>query len=125
MGHAYEAILTDVQARYHRAFGREVFFLTGTDEHGQKIADAAAAKGFDTPLKMIDMFVNDHFKPLNEALKISNDRYIRTTDAVHKKTAQRVWELAESNGDIYKDMYEGWYNVKEEAYVTDNDALEV
>ena len=69
-------------------------------------------------------YVNDHFKPLNAQLKISNDHYVRTTSDHHKKLAQRVWELAEQAGDIYIDMYEGWYNIKEEAYVTDQDAMD-
>ena len=100
----------------------QVFFLTGTDEHGQKIADSAEAKGYKCPQDMVDMYVNHHFKPLNAKLKISHDRYVRTTDPDHLLTAQRVWELAEANGDIYLGKYKGWYNVKEEAFVTDADA---
>jgi len=123
MGHAYEAVVTDVQARYHRMYGRETFFLTGADEHGQKIAESAAAKGI-TPQQSCDMYVNDHFKPLNVQLNISNDRYIRTTDPEHLATAQKLWAESEKNGDIYLAHYEGWYNVREETYVTEDDARE-
>ena len=118
MGHAYEAVVTDVQARYHRMFGRETFFLTGTDEHGQKIAESAEAAGI-TPQQSCDMYVNDHFKPLNKKLITSEDRFVRTTDEDHLRTCQAIWAAAEKAGDIYLDRYEGWYNVREEMYITE------
>jgi len=89
MGHAYEAVTADVIARYHRAFGREVFFLTGSDEHGQKIADTAAEAGLE-PIELVDRAVTG-FKRLNEKLNISNDFYVRTTSADHKRRCQAFW----------------------------------
>eukprot|EP01084_Bolivina_argentea_P314182 544175_1 len=81
IGHAYEAITSDIICRYHRIYGRDVFFLTGTDEHGQKVANTAASKGL-TPKELCDENVAV-FKELNQKLRISNDYYVRTTDADH------------------------------------------
>jgi len=120
IGHAYESITADVIARWHRIFGREVFFLTGSDEHGQKIADTAAKIGV-TPLELCNENV-ELFKALNTRLNISNDRYIRTTDPRHTEVAQLVFSKAVDAGDIYLKRYEGWYNPREERYVKDSDA---
>ena len=120
IGHAYENITADVLARYHRIFGREVFFLTGTDEHGQKIAQTAEAAGM-TALALCDKY-SAVFEQLARDLNCSNDHFIRTTSLEHKKCARQAFTLAMEAGDIYLDQYEGWYNVREETFVTDNEA---
>ena len=120
MGHAYEGVCADVIARYHRAYGRDVFFLTGADEHGQKIADTAAAAGVQ-PIELCDKHVA-MFKALNERLGVSNDFYVRTTSARHKAAAQALWRKAAAKGEIYLHYYKGWYNVREETFVTDQEA---
>lgn len=125
VGHAYEAVTTDVIARYHRSYGRDVFYMTGTDEHGKKIAETAAGKS--PPVKPIDI-CNEYankFQALNKRLDISNDLFIRTTMDAHKKSAQELWKICEQKGDIYLDIYEGWYDIKEEAFVTDTTAEEM
>jgi methionyl-tRNA synthetase len=114
MGHAYEAICTDVIARYQRLKGREVRFLTGTDEHGLKIAQAAAAAGLH-PRAYVDG-TSRPFIELDELLGISFDRFIRTTDEDHKALCQSLWERMAANGDLYLGKYEGWYSVRDEAY---------
>ena len=120
IGHAYENITADVIARYHRIFGRKVFFLTGTDEHGQKIATTAEKQGM-TPLQLCDQYAKV-FQDLAKVLDMSNDGFVRTTSAKHKKFAQWAFQKALDAGDIYKSNYEGWYNVREETFVTDNEA---
>jgi methionyl-tRNA synthetase len=120
MGHAYEGLTSDVICRYHRGYGRDVFFMTGTDEHGQKIAESAEKEGL-TPIQLCDKYV-ENFKELNKRMCISNDFYVRTTLPKHLKFAQWLWKRAYDAGDIYLDNYEGWYNVKEEAFVPDNEA---
>ena len=122
IGHAYEVLVTDVIARQNRMFGSDVFFCTGTDEHGQKIAATAEAAGISAMENCTKY--KDGFVALNERLEISNDMFIRTTDASHKETAQKLWELCKANGDIYLDSYEGYYLVRDERYVTEQEALE-
>lgn len=120
MGHAYEAVSSDCIARYHRLYGRKVLFMTGADEHGQKIADTAAARGIK-PIELCDQYVSA-FQELNKRLKVTNDVYNRTTSAKHKETCARLLELSMKAGDVYLDSYEGWYNVREETFVTEKDA---
>jgi len=122
MGHAYEATTSDVIARYHRLSGvhKAVYFLTGTDEHGQKIAQTAADKGKE-PIDICDLY-STGFRVLNQRLLITNDDYLRTTSERHKKTAKALWKKCSEAGDIYLDTYSGWYNVREETFVTDSDA---
>ena len=122
MGHAYEATTTDVIARYHRLSGdhKAVYFLTGTDEHGQKIAQTAADRGKE-PIDICNYY-STGFRVLNQRLLISNDDYLRTTSDRHKRTAKSLWKKCSDAGDIYLDSYSGWYNVREETFVTDNDA---
>ena len=122
IGHAYEAITTDVIARFARVSGSDTLFCTGTDEHGQKIAMSAEAKGM-TPKEMCDVYAQA-YQDLNAKLNISNDIYIRTTDPDHKATAQKLWRRCASNGDIYLGNYSGWYNVREETFVTEMNAKE-
>ena len=122
MGHAYEGTTSDVIARYQRLTGDNdaVYFLTGSDEHGQKIANTAAAEGTD-PLSMCDKFVTG-FQVLNQRTKVSFDDYVRTTSDRHKRTARALWNKCHEAGDIYLDKYSGWYNIREETFVTDNEA---
>ncbi|CAB9512786.1 Methionine--tRNA ligase [Seminavis robusta] len=121
MGHAYEGTTSDVIARFARLCGdQSVYFVTGSDEHGQKIATTAEEAG-QKPIDLCDKFVLG-FKNLNQRTLVSNDDYIRTTSDRHKKTAQELWRKVNEAGDIYLDTYEGWYNVREETFVTENDA---
>ena len=120
MGHAYEAVSADVIARYHRAYGRDVLFQTGSDEHGQKIAEAAAAAG-RAPIDLCDAHVA-LFRALNAKTNVSNDVYNRTTSDAHKRACCELFARSKKSGDIYLDTYEGWYNVREETFVTDADA---
>jgi len=124
IGHAYEGITADVVARFARMNSDksdEAYFVTGADEHGQKIAEAAAKQGKD-PVEICDKYVTG-FQCLNQRTLVSNDDYVRTTSARHKRNAQALWlRCAANDGDIYLDTYEGWYSVKEETHVTDNEA---
>ena len=125
VGHAYEAITTDMVARFHRVFGRDTFFLTGTDEHGEKIALRAESESKETKTNVTPQDICDRyaekFQALNKRLQISNDHYIRTTSASHKEFARKLWTICRDKGDIYLGKYEGWYDVKECAYLTDAD----
>jgi methionyl-tRNA synthetase len=114
IGHAYEFIATDAMARFKRLDGYDVFFLTGTDEHGQKMLHTAQKEGI-TPLKLAKRN-SDVFQSTQDGLGISYDRFIRTTDADHYTAAQAIWTRMEEAGDIYLDKYEGWYSVRDEAY---------
>ncbi|KAB7648685.1 methionyl-tRNA synthetase [Polymorphobacter fuscus] len=114
MGHAYEAIATDAIARFKRLDGFDVRFLTGTDEHGLKIAQAARVAGIE-PRAYVDA-TSQPFIDLDRQLGISFDRFIRTTDADHKDLCQALWDRMAANGDLYLGRYEGWYSVRDEAY---------
>ncbi|WP_188761687.1 methionine--tRNA ligase [Sandarakinorhabdus glacialis] len=114
MGHAYEAIATDVIARFKRLDGYDVRFLTGTDEHGLKIAQAARAEDVE-PRAYVDR-MSQPFIALDRQLGISFDRFIRTTDADHKALCQELWTRMAEQGDLYLGRYEGWYSVRDEAY---------
>jgi methionyl-tRNA synthetase len=121
MGHAYEAATSDVIARHQRlTTDHPVYFVTGSDEHGQKIAGTAEKEG-KTPMEICDKYVTG-FQVLNQRIRISNDDYVRTTSARHKRTAQQLWKKCAAAGDIYLDTYVGWYNVREEAFVTETEA---
>ena len=114
IGQAYEALATDALARFKRLDGYDVFFLTGTDEHGQKIQQTAARQG-----KTAAAFVDEMaplFRDMVAVLGCSNDDFIRTTEARHKATVTALWQRMESNGDIYLSKYAGWYSVRDEAY---------
>ncbi|PJB70439.1 MAG: methionine--tRNA ligase [Alphaproteobacteria bacterium CG_4_9_14_3_um_filter_47_13] len=114
LGHAYEAILTDVVARFKRLDGHEVFFLTGTDEHGEKVATTAEKNGMK-PGDFCDK-TSAEFIQMTKDLNISNDGFIRTTEARHYKAAQELWNKIREKGDIYLGKYEGWYSVRDEAF---------
>lgn len=119
LGHAYESILTDVLARFKRLDGYDVKFLTGTDEHGEKVAQTAETNGM-APKDFADQ--NAHiFEEMTKKLGISNDDFIRTTQERHYTASQAMWEKLKDNGDIYLGQYEGWYSVREEAYFTEDE----
>jgi len=123
IGHTYTTVLADVLARHRRMMGEEVYFLTGTDEHGQKIEKAAAARGI-TPKALADEVV-PNFEDLWTRMGLTHDHFVRTTHARHKaKVQEKFLELAAS-GDIFKDTYTGLYSVSDEAYVTETQAKEM
>jgi methionyl-tRNA synthetase len=122
MGHAYEAIATDVLARHMRQRGEDVFFLTGTDEHGEPVADAAHAEGVE-PQELADRNAA-HFLELAAALDISNDFFIRTTDEEHKVRVQEVLQRVHDNGHTYKGLYEGWYCPRCADFKVENEILD-
>lgn len=119
IGHAYEIIIADFIARHYR-LTKDVYFLTGSDEHGQKIADTAAIQNI-TPIELCDQYVNA-FQNLNNQLNISNDYYIRTTSEKHKLCVHEIWKTCAENDDIYYGKYEGWYNKREERFVSESEA---
>jgi methionyl-tRNA synthetase len=121
MGHAYEAVTSDVIVRCHRLLGeRPVYFCTGADEHGQKIANTAAEQGLE-PLEICNKYVTG-FQVLNQRLLVANDEYVRTTSERHKRNARQLWQKCADAGDVYLDTYSGWYNIREETFVTDSEA---
>jgi len=119
IGHAYEVIATDAIARFMRLDGYDVFFLTGTDEHGQKIQQTAAREGLSAR-DLVERNV-PLFRAMVERLNCSNDDFIRTTEARHHRSSQAIWQRMEKNGDIYLDKYAGWYSVRDEAYYAENE----
>jgi methionyl-tRNA synthetase len=121
IGHAYEAIATDAIARFQRLRGRDVFFLTGTDEHGLKMAQAARERGIP-PAQFADE-MSSTFKAMDDALNISYDRFIRTTEPAHHKASQAIWQAMADKGDIYLGRYEGWYSVRDEAYYDESELV--
>ncbi len=114
IGHAYTTLACDVIARFMRLSGIKVKFLTGTDEHGQKVEKSAATAG-KSPQAFTDE-VSQRFRDLCKAMNFSNDDFIRTTELRHKKSAQALWKKLEENGHIYLDKYSGWYSVRDEAF---------
>ncbi len=116
IGNTYEIILTDAIARFNRFIGRDVFFLTGTDEHGQKIQEIAEAEGI-TPKEHVDKIAGE-IKQIADMLNISYDKFIRTTDDYHEKAVQKIFRTLYEKGDIYKSEYEGWYCTPCESFWT-------
>ncbi len=114
LGHAYEAISTDVMARFKRLDGYDVKFLTGTDEHGQKVEKTAREAGKE-PLEFCDE-ISQTFRDMTALLDISNDDFIRTTEPRHIVSSQAIWQKLQDSGDIYLDSYAGWYSVRDEAF---------
>lgn len=112
----------DVIARFMRLSGREVFFLSGTDEHGQKVEQSAAKNGVD-PQTFVDK-VSVNFRDLLELLNISNDQFIRTTDEDHKTSVQHMWKVLSDKGYIYKGNYEGWYSVRDECFYNESELVD-
>ena len=120
IGHAYTTLLADVLARYHRNLGQETFFLTGLDEHGQKVQQAAEKCGVE-PMKHCDKMA-PRFIELWDKLHISYDDFIRTTEKRHKKVVQGILQNVYDSGDIYENEYEGLYSVSEERFITEKEA---
>jgi methionyl-tRNA synthetase len=119
IGHAYEAIATDAIARFERLDGKDVFFLTGTDEHGLKMKQTAAKEGV-TPRQLADRN-SARFLQMAEVLNLSNDDFIRTTEARHYASCQELWRRMEVAGDIYLKKYGGWYSVRDETYYKESE----
>ncbi|MFH1066725.1 MAG: methionine--tRNA ligase [bacterium] len=122
LGHAYEKVLTDVIARYQRQKGRNVFFLTGVDEHGQKVQKSAAQQG-RSPQEFCDE-MSDHFRRLCEKLNISIDDFVRTTEPRHQKVVQQILSRLYEAGEIYKGEYEGYYSARAEQFLAEKDMVD-
>jgi methionyl-tRNA synthetase len=121
IGHAYEAIATDALARFQRLDGKDVFFLTGTDEHGLKMIQTAESENM-TPSDLATRNAA-RFKEMDQRLNISFDRFIRTTEEQHHRSSQAIWQRMADNGDIYLDSYAGWYSVRDEAYYAEDETV--
>src|SRR6187397_3540603 len=121
IGHAYEAIATDAIARFERLDGKDVFFLTGTDEHGLKMKQTAVKEGI-TPRQLADRN-SERFRAMAAALKLSNDDFIRTTEPRHYRSSEEIWRRMASahNGDIFRKTYAGWYSVRDEAFYAEKE----
>ena len=122
IGHAYSTVAGDVIARYKRMQGYDVRYLTGTDEHGQKIQEKAQKAG-KTELEYLDEMISG-IKNLWSKLEISNDDFIRTTEERHKQVVEKVFERLLKQGDIYLGEYEGWYSVPDETYYTESQLVD-
>ena len=122
IGHAYEAIATDAIARFMRLEGRDVYFLTGVDEHGMKMAQTAAAEGI-TPRDLADRNT-PKFEEMVRRLNCSHDDFIRTTEPRHITASQVIWERMQAAGDLYLDTYKGWYSVRDEGFFAESELTE-
>ena len=122
IGHAYTTLACDVMARFKRLDGFHVKFLTGTDEHGQKVAKSAVNAGI-TPQEFTDR-VSQNFRDLCQLMNYSNDDFIRTTEPRHYKAAQYLWDELLSRDEIYLDKYAGWYAVRDEAFYGEDELTE-
>ena len=123
IGNSYTTVACDAAARFKRLRGYDVFFLTGTDEHGLKIEQKAEKLG-QTPQAYVDGMAKG-IKELWQQLKITNDKFIRTTDDYHEKAVQKIFQQLLDQGDIYKGKYSGWYSVDDEEYFTESQLAEV
>ncbi|GGB38327.1 methionine--tRNA ligase [Tistrella bauzanensis] len=121
IGHAYTTISCDVIARFMRLDGKRVMFLTGTDEHGQKVAKSAESKGIDPQAFTDD--VSERFRELTKLLNISNDDFIRTTEPRHRDACQALWKTLVDKGEIYLGSYAGWYSVRDEAFYQESELV--
>src|SRR5271167_1871735 len=119
IGHAYERIATDAIQRFMRLDGRETLFVTGLDEHGLKVQQAAAREGV-TPQAFVDAVAKE-FEAMGELLNARADDIIRTTEPRNFRASQAIWERMNANGDIYLSKYSGWYSVRDEAYFVDSE----
>jgi methionyl-tRNA synthetase len=122
IGHAYTTVASDALARFMRLDGRRVFFLTGTDEHGQKVEKSALAAGVD-PQAFCDR-VSQNFRDMSQLMNISNDDFIRTTEERHIKACQVLWEELVKRGDIYLGTFAGWYSVRDEAFYAESELVD-
>jgi methionyl-tRNA synthetase len=121
IGHAYEAIATDALARFQRLDGKDVFFLTGTDEHGLKMVQTAELEKL--PTMEVATRNAQRFKEMDQRLNVSFDRFIRTTEEQHHHSSQEIWKRMQANGDIYLSSYAGWYSVRDEAYYAEDETI--
>ena len=119
MGHAYSSIVADIFARFKRLEGFNVLFLTGTDEHGQKIQKEAEKNKKDPKIFCDEL--SEKFKSLTKVLNLSNNDFIRTTEKRHYNSVIEIWERLVKSGDIYLDKYSGWYSVSDEAFYDDDE----
>ena len=122
IGHAYTTLACDAYARFQRLDGQDVKFLTGTDEHGQKVEDAATKAGI-APQDFTDK-VSQNFQDLAVSMNFSHDEFIRTTSERHKQTCQKLWQILQDKGHIYLGKYAGWYSVRDEAYYTETEIID-
>ena len=122
IGHAYTTLACDVIARFKRLDGFNVFFLTGTDEHGQKVELAAKNKGV-APKEFVDE-VSQNFRSLLKCMNFSNDDFIRTTEKRHLNSCKKIWKKLLENGSIYLDKYSGWYSVRDEAFYSETEIVD-
>ena len=122
LGHAYTTLACDVLARFMRLDGRRVKFLTGTDEHGQKVERSAQAAGL-TPQQFADR-VSASFREMGRLLNISNDDFIRTTEERHIRGVQALWQELERRGEIYLGRFAGWYSVRDEAFYDESELID-
>jgi methionyl-tRNA synthetase len=121
VGHAYEAIATDAIARFQRLSGRDVYFQTGTDEHGLKMAQTAREQGLEPAVLAEQM--SSLFREMDEKLDISFDRFLRTTEPAHHVASRAIWQAMVDRGDIYLGRYEGWYSIRDEAYYDEEELI--
>lgn len=121
LGHAYTSVLSDIIARYHRKDGKNVYFLSGTDEHGQKV-EQSAMNAQKTPTEFADM-VSAKFRTLMHDLQCSNDDFIRTTEIRHKQAVHYLWKVLEEKNQIYLGAYEGWYSIRDEAFYKEDELI--
>ena len=119
LGHAYTSFVADTISRYKRLSNFDVYFTTGTDEHGQKVENSAREKNIDT-LEFTDK-VSARFKDLCSKLKLTNNDFIRTTENRHKNKVQKIWNKLIDNNEIYLGNYEGWYSIRDECFINESD----
>lgn len=122
IGHAYEAIAVDAIARFQRLAGRDVRFVTGTDEHGLKMVQTAAKVG--VPTRALADEMSGYFKEMSAKLNISYDTFVRTTEPRHYEASIKLWKAMEASGDLYLDRYEGWYSVRDEAFYDEKELVD-
>lgn len=122
LGHAYTSVVSDIISRYEKKFGKDVLFLTGTDEHGQKV-EQSAFKANKTPLAFADE-VSERFKNLVQRLNCQNDVFFRTTEKRHYESVTALWKRLEENGEIYLGSYEGWYSVRDETFYSESELID-
>lgn len=122
LGHAYTSVTADIIARFQRCEAKQVYFLTGTDEHGQKVEQSAQNAG-KSPLAFADE-VSSQFYKLTTALGCSNDDFIRTTEKRHLLAVAELWKRLEDKGQIYLGAYEGWYSIRDEAFYAESDLVD-
>ena len=122
IGHAYTSYAADTLARYKKYCGNDVFFLTGTDEHGQKVEDSAKLNGV-TPEEYTNKIAKKLIE-LTKTLNLTNNDFIRTSNLEHKQYVRKIWEKLFHNGDIYLGNYKGWYSIRDECFVAENEVIE-